>query len=273
MPRPDWRLASAYENLRSLDAPGFAWEFLSRNPEFERDRAQVEKSGENTTVAQLDRFTRRWGCYFPTGRSGQIVQPLWTATSLPSVIAIMPLPAALADRDLTPSALSLDQALAQNGPLWLIQRKDTLFRLHIIEAPGAGTPCVVLPLDKYFDTRVTAATRLWRGLAGRSPGRSPAQLSVVRRERLILALRALDGRLEMATYRDIAQTLFCASRIPDRGWKTHDTRDRTVRLVRLGLSMMQGGYRHLLLYPYRGRSDKRSFGRMLRTPSDSVDRG
>ena len=113
MPRPDWRSPSAYENLRSLDAPGFAWEFLSRNQEFERDRAQLEKSSESATTAQLDRFARRWGCNFPIGRSGQIVQPLWTATSLPSVIPLMPLPSVLADPNRIPRPVSLDQALSE----------------------------------------------------------------------------------------------------------------------------------------------------------------
>jgi hypothetical protein len=41
--------------------------------------------------------------------------------------------------------------------------------------------------------------------------------------------------------------------MPESGWKTYDLRDRTVRLVRLGHAMMQGGYRRLLLYPFRGR--------------------
>lgn len=142
--------------------------------------------------------------------------------------------------------------LAADGPIRLIQRRGTLFHLHILDAPGGATPCVVLPLDQLFEVRAAAAIRLWRGLSGRSPGRNPAELPLARRERLILALRALDGRLEKASYRDIAEALFGSSRMPERGWKTHDIRDRTVRLARLGFSLMQGGYRSLLLYPYRG---------------------
>ena len=129
-----------------------------------------------------------------------------------------------------------------------------MFRLHVLEAPGEETPCVVLPLDQLFEVRATAAIRLWCGLAGRSPGRNPAELPPARRERLMLALRALDGRLEKASYRDIAEALFGSSRVPERSWKTHDIRDRTVRLARLGFSLMQGGYRRLLLYPFRGRT-------------------
>ena len=129
-----------------------------------------------------------------------------------------------------------------------------MFRLHILEAPGEHTPCVVLPLDELFEIRAAAAIRRWCGLTGRSLGRNPAALPAARRERLVLALRALDGRLDNASYRDIAEALFGSSRMPDRGWKTHDIRDRTVRLARLGFSLMQGGYRRLLLYPFRGRT-------------------
>jgi len=67
-----------------------------------------------------------------------------------------------------------------------------------------------------------------------------------------VALRALDGRLDQASYRDIAEALFGTGHMPERGWKTHDLRDRTIRLARLGQAMMQGGYRRLLLYPFRG---------------------
>src|SRR6202034_3430633 len=100
----------------------------------------------------------------------------------------------------------------------------------------------------------TAAIRLWRGSAGRNPGPNPAELTKARRDRLILALRALDGRLADATYREIASALFTHPGVSGRGWKSHDLRDRTIRLVRLGLGMMRSGYRQLLLYPYRQRT-------------------
>jgi hypothetical protein len=173
--------------------------------------------------------------------------------SLPSVIPITRLPPDLVPPNLQIDALSLGPALAEDGPERLIERRDSLFRLHILEAPGEETPCVVLPLDRLFEIRAAAAMRLWRGLTRRSPGRDPAALPAARRERLALALRALDGRLERTSYRNIAEALFGGDRMPERGWKTHDLRDRTVRLARLGHAMMQGGYRRLLLYPFRRR--------------------
>lgn len=170
------------------------------------------------------------------------------------MIPISSLPLGLAGSDRKRNAVSLDPALAEDGPARLIQRRGTVFHLHILEAPGEHAPCVVLPLDELFEVRAAAAIRLWHGLTGRSVGRNPAELPAARRERLALALRALDGRLDKASYRDIAEALFSSSRMPDRGWKTHDIRDRTVRLARLGFSLMQGGYRRLLLYPFRGRT-------------------
>jgi T6SS, Transcription factor, DNA binding domain len=174
--------------------------------------------------------------------------------SLPSVIPITRLPPDLVDPNLKLDGWSLNPAVAEEGPERLIERRGSLFRLHVIEAPGEQTPCVVLPLDRLFEIRAAAALRLWRGLTGRSPGRDPAALPATRRDRLVLALRALDGRLDQASYRDIAEALFGTGRMPERGWKTYDLRDRTVRLARLGHAMMQGGYRRLLLYPFRGRT-------------------
>ena len=67
-----------------------------------------------------------------------------------------------------------------------------------------------------------------------------------RRHRLALALRALDARVDGNTYRVIAEVLFGARRIPERAWKTHDLRNRTIRLVQAGFALMRGGYRALL---------------------------
>jgi hypothetical protein len=48
------------------------------------------------------------------------------------------------------------------------------------------------------------------------------------------------------TYRVIAEVLFGTKRIPERAWKTHDLRNRTIRLVQSGFALMRGGYRELL---------------------------
>ena len=76
-------------------------------------------------------------------------------------------------------------------------------------------------------------------------------LSTYRRQRLALALRALDARTDGATYREIAEVLLPAHRVSGRDWATHDVRNRIIRLVRTGFALAQGGYRALLRPPRR----------------------
>ncbi|WP_415026661.1 DUF2285 domain-containing protein [Bradyrhizobium sp.] len=109
-----------------------------------------------------------------------------------------------------------------------------------------------LPFDGDFDERAYAARRLWRAMNGRAPGPAFHQLSKQRRERLSAAIRALDAHSAGGSYRIIAEALFGKRRIPDRAWKTHDLRNRTIRLVQSGLALMRGGYRKLLRPERRG---------------------
>jgi hypothetical protein len=102
------------------------------------------------------------------------------------------------------------------------------------------------PFDDDFEAREHAARRLWRALNGRPAGPAFHELSPQRRQRLALALRALDARAEGNTYRTIAEVLFGSNRIPERDWKTHDLRNRTIRLVQSGVALVRGGYRALL---------------------------
>lgn len=69
MDATDWRSADAYEELRLLDAPAFAFEFLRRNPEFLKDYARLaRKSGKQPLdPAEADAFADRWGVRFRKG--------------------------------------------------------------------------------------------------------------------------------------------------------------------------------------------------------------
>ena len=66
MSHADWRTPGAYEELRSLDAPGFAWEYLRRNPDFQQDRGKLERAARRGALNQVevDAFARRWGVRF-----------------------------------------------------------------------------------------------------------------------------------------------------------------------------------------------------------------
>jgi hypothetical protein len=120
-------------------------------------------------------------------------------------------------------------------------------RLWMKDLPVAGVPLAIdLPLDSSFELRVRAAQSLGRALSARPPCSSLPDLPLQRRQRFALVLRALDACNEDRNYRAIAEGLFGKNRIPERGWKTHDLRKRTIRLVQRGLALMRGGYRELL---------------------------
>lgn len=124
--------------------------------------------------------------------------------------------------------------------------------LWLNEAPQRGVSYAAeLPLDSDFEIRAHASHRLWRAINGRPPGPPFHQLSAQRRERLALALRALDAHMDGASYREIAEALYDRKRISEGAWKTSEFRSGTIRLVRAGLGLMRGGYRRLLRPPSR----------------------
>ena len=192
------------------------------------------------------------GCDFAPGIGSGAGAALWTPAALPSVITLTEQPTDIADPKFTLPASAVDIAKDSGDVDRVIEHHGTTLRVHLHQ-DGDGQPAVLLPLDQLFEIRASAAVRLWRCLSGRNPGRDPAALPKARRDRLILGLRALDGRLENASYRDIAAALFAAPDVSGRAWKSHDLRDRAIRLVKFGLGMMRGGYRSLLLHPYRRR--------------------
>ena len=113
----------------------------------------------------------------------------------------------------------------------------------------AAAYTVELPFDRDFEFRAGAGMRLWRGLNGRPQGAPPHAITAHRRRRIALALRASDARSDGATYREIAEVILPAQRIPERDWRTHEVRDQIKRLVKTGFALVQGGYRALLRPP------------------------
>ena len=179
----------------------------------------------------------------------------WAPEVLPTVIPVRP--ALLVS---SPSQVSLDLNNLETGQLrqgpdgWhaVLHLNGVEHRVWLKEAPVVAVSYAVeLPLDRDFEFRADAGRRLWRGLNGRPQGEPLHALSANRRRRLALALRALDARMDGSTYREIAEVLFGAGRISERDWRTHDLRNRIIRLVRTGFALMHGGYRALLRPPPR----------------------
>ena len=140
-----------------------------------------------------------------------------------------------------------DLRLTADGWHAVLHFGDVAHRLWMKVLPPAGACYVLeLPMDSSFELRARAAQSLWRTMNGQPPDPPLSDIAMHRRQRFVLVLRALDARNAGLTYRAIAEGLFGRKRIPDRAWKTHDLRNRTIRLVQRGLALMRGGYRLLL---------------------------
>jgi len=174
---------------------------------------------------------------------------LWLPRIDTTAVVVGPAPEGFAD---SRSLSRLTPRLARDAPegqYWLTETSDGRLAVVLINGASATTPgAVLIPIDADFGARVDAAMRLWRTVTGQPPSSSrPARWTRQRRQRLTLALRALDGRLAGESYRVIGQALFGRTRIPaGPGWKTHELRDQTIRLVRAGVALMRGGYRDLV---------------------------
>jgi hypothetical protein len=183
----------------------------------------------------------------PAG-SSQDQAIFWAPEVLPTIVPIVRSTAASSGNVFGLAAMSAGEIRqASDGWHVLLRIRGLEHRLWLKERPVAESAYAAeLPFDQDFEIRAHAARRLWRTLNGRPAGPAFHELSPQRRQRLALALRALDGRIEGNSYRAVAEGLFGAKRIPERAWKTHDLRNRTIRLVQTGFGLMRGGYRELL---------------------------
>lgn len=175
--------------------------------------------------------------------------PLWTASALPTVITLSPVPETLLHAAILLPSKSMRAIVALGPGEHIIQQGGTRLRVQVL-ATGTNKYAAVLPIDQFFPHRVSAAHCIWKWLNGKRA--KPIQMMPIeQRKKLMLVLRALDGRRADASYRDIADVLFGLGDAAGRAWKGHDLRDRTRRLVHRGAYLMEVGYRRLLVYPYR----------------------
>jgi hypothetical protein len=179
--------------------------------------------------------------------------PIWLPHLDPALILVTPAPREFSSASRLRLTASFERR-ASEGTFVVFGRGPDRLPAMLVGSAGAAAPIAALiPFDADFAVRADAALRLWRVVTSR-PQPASMHLTVQRRRRLVLTLRALDGRLAGETYRGIAQGLFGSTRVPTTtAWKTHELRDQTIRLVRAGIGLMRGGYLNLLRFPGRYR--------------------
>jgi len=76
-PASDWRSLTGHEYLKRLNRPGFAWEFLRRNPAYQEDYETMVRGAASDAGSggmTRDVLAWRWGLSFP-GRPKPCCRP------------------------------------------------------------------------------------------------------------------------------------------------------------------------------------------------------
>ncbi|MFN0190977.1 MAG: DNA -binding domain-containing protein [Aestuariivirga sp.] len=268
MPKPPrtgtaWaRRLDDYAYTRTLDRPGWAWEFLRRNPNYCGGYDDNAAFGHHEDFVmngvQCHHLERRssaakaWGlvAFACPRQTAETANVFWH----PDVASrIVPCDCAPTDGwkgeefDVLKLSGRRQLLIADNAEYLVVQRGCRSARLvahgrSLISGPVRAT-FHVEGLDRAG--RVAETLRTLASFMGaretETPefGHSGSQL----RDYLI----ALDGHLEGRSYRDIAQVLYGADRVAET-WseETRFLKDRVRRAVARGMELMNGGYRDLL---------------------------
>jgi hypothetical protein len=176
---------------------------------------------------------------------------IWRPELIPSTIVLVEAPEIfsqahqLTEDDLAPARASVRNT---DGVQIVVEDPSGDHRVWLREPKEVQRLAALLPLDDDFRLRVLSLIRFQRRLAGRASGPPPKAWLITRRHRrrLILMIRALDGHLAEASYREIAHALHGSEAVARYAWKTSSIRGQTIRLVQDAVRMMRGGYRRLL---------------------------
>ena len=245
MPTHDWRSSDAYDYAEDLDKPGLAWEYLRRNPKY---CAAFEDVAGDADIGD-DGPAQDWGLRFmanPNERADEATV-FWRPEDLPEVIPLTSAPI------VTPTAVvplakwpgEVARREAEDGVHVLVREDAATHQLWLMDpVKGAEPLAAAISLDECAPHRTDAFGRFWRFL--KRPSKRARRVKPRRRNRLITALRVLDGRMAGASYRSIAEVLFGKARVEAEPWKTASIRDTVIRLARTGFGLKRGGYRDLL---------------------------
>lgn len=245
-----WRMKGHYDYLERLPPEGLAWEFLRRNANYQREYSTYRSERlprEKTDIA------KHWGLqFFVDPQRSALDDPVyWSPSTDPATLVLMRTP------DFLESNMLLDIPVAAShksaDKLFAVSvLGDHTFNVIFAARSTPGDPCtVLLPIDDDCLSRIETLTRLWRALRG---GIVPPDTRITSQQqrRVRLMMQAVDGRVNGATYREIADAIYGASRVAADAWKTSALRDSTIALVRDGTAMVVGEYRQLLKHRRRG---------------------
>lgn len=200
--------------------------------------ARQRRSGQKIQMLG-SHFPSAGGCDFATDpdQPADRARPFWLPSLLPDAFELRSSPGDEADPAVMPVDLAalpgLDLRSAVDGASHGLWHSGDLTHQFWLADPlprGHGAFCVALPLDMLLELRIAALLRFWRALRHRPPGDWRQDLPPQTRSRHVLTLRALDGKLDGASYRQIAEALLgFHGRKAD--WETDPRKNQIRRLV------------------------------------------
>lgn len=174
---------------------------------------------------------------------------VWSPSVDPAIIFLTRRPGFLPS---VQTALADRYAAERNGPEGSYTNLPDC-GLQVLFLPGTSPNdqlAAVIPIDDDLLDRIDAIARFSRAWLKR-PLLRDTRMTVDQRRRFRLRLRAADGRINGATYRDIAIAIYGAARVDSEPWKTSSLRDAAIAFVEAGMALIDGGYLRLLRHRRR----------------------
>lgn len=174
-------------------------------------------------------------------------------TQTPEPVAMVAPVASVKPTATPPIAVSADNSRLSTEGQYVVsgKRRDGIPAVLLDGANTNAPLSALIPLDGDLPDRIAALLRFWTSLQSPPPPADP-RLTAQRRSRIRNMMQASDGWTLGAHYREIAIAMFGASRVSSDVWKTSSLRDTTIRLVRDGRALIDGGYRSLLRFHRQG---------------------
>lgn len=261
---PNWRDSAAYRFDR-LDRPGFAWEWLRRDPAY-REAAIAAAAGAGVAglgmdaVGDADARAERWGlvAFEDPALAAPVARPIWLGRWDPAVVEADAVACDQGDPDAIPMELlaplatmvctaGVEHLLLTDG--WRRVRIDVRngfllsgpvrLRWQLVGVASAAPKVMALRRFLSVAASQSFSNRLWP--------REP------RARRWTQALRAHDALAAGAGHREIA-TLVAAEGAVQAGWRTRNpsTRLQAQRLSALARSLAGHGFAERFLRDPRG---------------------
>lgn len=251
---PNWRIEGDYAYSKLLSRRGWAWEFLRRNPDFQRAHSaalklsQAKVIGPSVTLIEVSTSSNIGRHFFASSlRSDAAV--FWDLESDPAVFPVWVSNNAIEGNDsFDLGSLGCRVTILQDragGQQVLLQGEG--FDLQLVVKSGDMLQESHLRMDLIAPPN-QLAHRLWALECLnriRWNERLPDRLFPPhpRRDRLSFVVRALDGALDQAPHQEIASALLGEHRVRlDWGDPGNHLRDRIRRAIKRGRALMNGGY-------------------------------